>query len=145
MTDKNDPFAEMQQAWVTQQQKLLNDWVGTLKTTQSDSLRATWRTAVDVMEQQVESALKAQQESLMKGVANLESVDGVPEAAAAHVDQLKTTIGRWAEMQTEIWNVWFELVREAAPAPKTPADALMESWEDMAKRTMDIQRKWMSD
>lgn len=145
MTDKIDPFAEMQRAWVTQQQEMLNNWVGTLKNTKNDSLRASWRKAVDVMEQQVQSALTAQQDSLMKGVANVESIDGLPEAAEQHVDQLKTTIGRWAKMQTEIWHVWFELVREAAPAPKTPADSLMESWEDMAKRTMDIQRKWMSD
>lgn len=145
MTDKTDPLGEMQRAWAKQQQELLNNWVGTLKTSQNDSLRATWRKAVDVMEQQFESALEAQEGSLLKSIASLESIEGVPEAVETHVDQLKTSIGRWAEMQREIWRVWFEMVREAAPAPKTPADAMMESWEAMAKRTMAIQKKWMSD
>lgn len=144
MTENTDQFAEMQRAWVAQQQELLNDWLGTLKSSQGDSLRATWRKAADVMEQQMASALQAQEESLMKTVANLEEVDGVPEAVATHVEQLRTTIGRWAEVQREIWRVWFEMVREAAPAPKTPVETMVESWEEMAKRTMAIQQKWLS-
>lgn len=144
MTEKTDAFAEMQRAWVTQQQELLNNWLGSIKSSPNDSLRANWRKAADVMEQQVSSALEAQQKSLMACVTNLERVEGAPEAVAENVAQLKTTIGRWAEVQKDIWRVWFEMAREAAPAPKTPTDAVMESWEDMVKRTMSIQQKWLS-
>lgn len=144
MTDKTDQFTEMQRAWVAQQQQLLNDWLGSLKTSQPDSLRANWRKAADVMAQQVESALQAQEKSLMNSVANLEGIEGVPEAVATHVEQLKTTIGSWADVQRDIWKVWFDMLREAAPAAKTPADAMVESWEELAKRTMDIQKKWLS-
>lgn len=144
MTDKTDAFTEMQRAWVAQQQDLLNDWLGSLKNSQNDSFRANWRKAADVMEQQVSSALEAQQKALLTCVTNLESVEGAPEAVTENVEQLKTSLERWTEVQRETWRVWFDFVRTAAPAPKTPKDAAMETWEDMIKQTMSIQQKWLS-
>ena len=144
MTEKTDAFTEMQRAWAAQQQELLNDWLGSIKNSQNDSIRANWRKAADVMEQQVSSALAAQEKALMTCVANLESVEGAPEAMAENVEQLKTSLGRWTEVQRETLRVWFDFVREAAPAPKTPTDAAMESWEDMVKRTISMQQKWLS-
>ena len=140
MSEWSDQFAELQRSWVTQQQKMLSDWLGAVKASPDDSLRAQWRQAADVMEQQVSSALAAQEQSLMACVANMEKVDGASEA----VSQLKTTIERWTEVQRDTWRVWFDMLRKAAPTPKTPGEAMMQSWEEMVKQTMAIQEKWLS-
>lgn len=144
MSDYSEQFSELQKSWVAQQQKMLGDWLGSLKDSQDNSARASWRQVTDVMEQQVVSALDAQKTSLLSCVANMEGIEGAPEAMSSVVVQLKSGIEQWADVQQEMWRVWFDTLRNAAPAPATPADALMESWEDMVKRTMSIQAKWLA-
>lgn len=143
MSDMTEKFAEIQRAWVAQQQEMLDSWLGTLKGSRQDSLRAGWRKAAEVMEAQVNSALAAQTESLMACVASMENLEGTPEPVAQAVEQLKSTVESWTGMQREIWHIWFDMLRKSAPPPETPAEAVLESWEELVRHTMSIQEKWL--
>jgi len=144
MTQWSDQIAEFQRNWVTQQQKLLQDWLSSMKSAGADSPRAGWRQAADVMEQQVDSALDAQKRSLLTIAENLEEFDNAPEAFTEAMKQLEQGIEEWTEVQHRMWHVWFDMIRSTAPTPQTPGEAMMESWEDMVKQTMSIQEEWLS-
>lgn len=144
MSEWADQITEFQRNWVEQQQKLLSDWLESMKAAGGDSPRANWRKTADVMEQQVDSALDAQKRSLLAFAENLEGVEGAPEAFNQAVKQLEDGIDQWAEVQQRMWHVWFEMLRATAPAPQTPGEAMMEGWEDMVKRTMAVQQEWLT-
>lgn len=144
MTEWSDQITELQRNWVEQQQELLNGWLDSMKSAGGSSLRASWRKAADVMEQQVTSALDAQKQSLLSFVENMENIENAPDGLTLAVNQLEENIEQWAEVQRGIWKVWFDTLRSTAPAPQTPGEALMENWEDMVKRTMSIQEEWLS-
>jgi len=144
MSDWPEQMTELQRKWVEQQQKLLSDWLDSMKSAGGESPRASWRKAADIMEQQVDSALDAQKQSLMAFAENIENVEGAPEAYTQAVKQLEQGIEQWAEVQHKMWHVWFDMLRATAPAPQTPGETAMESWEDMVKRTMAVQEEWLS-
>lgn len=144
MSDWSEQLTEFQRAWVEQQQKLLSDWLDSMKSAGGGATGADWRKAADIMEQQVDSALEAQKRSLMFFAENLENVQGAPEAFTDAVKQLETGIEQWADVQHEMWRVWFDMLGSASPVPQTPGETMMKSWEDMVKRTMSVQEEWLS-
>jgi len=144
MSDWPDQITEFQRQWVEQQQKLLSDWLDSMKKAGEGSPRANWRAAADVMEQQVDSALDAQKQSLMAFTENLEQMEGAPDAFTDTVKQLEQGIEQWVEVQQGMWRSWFEMLRASAPAPQTPGETMVEGWEDMVKRTMAMQDEWLS-
>ena len=144
MADWTEQVAEMQRSWVAQQQQVMKEWLGSVKSPGDDSLRASWRNAADMMEEQLKSALDTQTRSLLSCVENIEKVDGMPEEAVKALAKTKETVNGWAQVQGDIWKVWFDTVRQTAPPPQTPAEALMESWEELAKKTMSIQNQWLA-
>jgi hypothetical protein len=144
MTKWPDQITEFQRNWVQQQQQLLNGWLDSMRSGGSDSLRATWRKASDVMEQQVNSALDAQRRSLLAFTENMANAEGAPEGFNQAAKQMEEGIERWAEVQRDMWKVWFDTLRDSAPEPQTPGEVLMKNWEDMVKRTTSIQEEWLS-
>lgn len=144
MSDWPDQISELQRNWVAQQQKLLSDWLDGMKGAGGGAAGSGWRQAADVMEQQVDSALEAQKQSLLALAENMENVEGAPETFSQAVKQLEEGVEQWTEVQHKMWRVWFDMMRAASPAPQTPGGAAMEHWEDMVKRTMSIQDQWLS-
>lgn len=144
MSEWSEQIAEFQRAWVEQQQKLLSDWLDSMKSTGGGAVGADWRKAADVMEQQVNSALDAQKRSLLSFAENMENVQGAPEAFTDALKQLETGIDQWADVQHKMWHVWFDMLRSTSPVPQTPGGTMMKSWEDMVKRTMSVQEEWLS-
>lgn len=144
MTEWTDQITELQRNWVEQQQKLLGGWLDSMRGAGSNPLRASWRKAADVMEQQVTSALDAQKQSMLSLVENMENIENPPDGLTLAIKQLEENVERWSDMQNGIWKVWFDALRDTAPAPQTPGEVLMENWEDMVKRTMSLQEEWLS-
>lgn len=144
MSEWSDQITEFQRAWVEQQQKMLSDWLDSMKRAGGGATGADWGKAADVMEQQVDSALDAQKQSLLSFAENMENVEGVPEAFTDAVKQLESGIERWTDVQHEMWRVWFDMLRRTSPVPQSPGEAMMKSWEDMVKRTMSVQEEWLS-
>ena len=138
-------ITELQRKWVEQQQQLLNDWLGTLQNAGVSATPNAWREAIDVIEQQVYSALDAQKQSLKTLIENTEKVEGVPEPITHLVHQLEDGIELWNDVQLRLWQVWFDMLRTSAPVPQNPAETLISNWQDMAQRAMSIQEQWLSN
>lgn len=144
MADWSDQITEMQKKWVEQQQKLMKDWLESMKSA-GGAPQADWRQAADVMEQQVNSALETQKRSLSSVAGNMESFESAPEELKQVVKQIEEGLERWTEVQRQMWKVWFDMLREASATPKSPADSMLENWENMVKQTMSVQEQWLSN
>jgi hypothetical protein len=54
---------------------------------------------------------------------------------------------RWTDMQEQMWNNWFEVMKKMEPA-KFPGGfdkdnlSFMGPWQDMSKKIMDAQAEW---
>lgn len=138
-------ITDFQRTWVEQQQKMMNDWLESMRGAGSDASPASWRKAADVMEKQVNSALDTQKDSLMAIAENMENLEGAPDAYAQAVNQLEQGIELWAEVQHRLWKVWFDMLRATSPVPQTPGEAMLESWQDMVRKSMTIQEQWLSN
>lgn len=144
MAEWSDQIAGMQRKWVEQQQKFMNDWLESMRRAGSGGPQGSWRQVADVMEEQVTSALDTQQRSLQGIIDNMKNVEGAPDEFAQAAKQMEEGIERWTEVQSKMWKVWFDTLREASTEPKTPTESMMANWEDMVKKTMSIQEQWLS-
>jgi hypothetical protein len=145
MAEWPSQIAEFQRTWVEQQQKMMSEWMDSLKNASNDASPASWRKAADVMEKQVNSALDSQKQSLMAIAGNVENIEGVPDAFTQTINQLEKGIELWADVQRRLWKVWFDMLRATSPVPQTPGEAMMENWQEMVRKTMSIQEQWLSN
>lgn len=145
MSEWPEQIAEFQRTWVQQQQKMMTDWLESLKGPGADVSPAGWRKAADVMEKQVTSALDTQKRSLVAFTENIEGIEGAPEGFSQAMTQLEEGIELWADLQHRLWKVWFDMLRATAPVPQTPGEAMLDSWQDMVKQSMEIQEQWLSN
>lgn len=145
MSEWPDQIAEFQRNWVQQQQKMLTDWLETLQSAGTAAPDNVWQQAVDVMEQQVNSALETQKRSLISLAENAENIEGAPEAVKQWAQQQEEGIKRWTDVQQQLWQVWFDMLRSGTPVAQTPGEAMMKNWQDMARRAMSVQEEWLSN
>lgn len=145
MAEWPNQIADFQRTWVEQQQKMMSDWLDSMQNASSEASPPSWRKAADVMEKQLNSALDTQKQSLLAITENMENVEGVPDAFVQAVNQLEKGIELWSEVQQRLWKVWFDMLRSTAPTPQTPGEAMLESWQDMVRKTMSMQEQWLSN
>jgi hypothetical protein len=145
MLKGTDQLAEFQRQWVEQQQQLLNNWLASLQSGGRGTAQNNWRTALDIIEQQINSALDAQKRSLVALIESAERVAGMPEPMAQGLHQLEEGIDRWNDVQRQLWQVWFDTLRAtSAPVPQTPGEMMFRNWQEMADRARSIQEQWLS-
>jgi hypothetical protein len=145
MLEWEEQISELQQNWVKQQQELLGDWLGTLQNAAPDKPANMWQDAVAVMEQQVNSVLDIQKQSLLSLAENSTHIQGMPDSYNQSIHQLEQGLERWTEIQQRLWQVWFDMLRSTAPAAQTPGESLVKNWQDMARRAISIQEQWLSN
>lgn len=138
-------IAEFQRKWTEQQQQLLRNWFDTLQGASGGTLPNTWRQAIDTMERQVNNTLDAQKRSLMALSGNARDVEGVPEPLTQWLCQLEKGIALWNEVQQRLWQVWFDMLRAAVPAPQNPGEVLAGNWEKMMQSALSLQEQWLTD
>lgn len=145
MTDWAEQITEFQRAWLEQQQQLLSGWVGNLQNVAGTSTpQNAWQQTIDAMEQQVNSVLDTQQQSLVALVKTIEQTGNASVGSHRWENQAEEGIELWIDTQHRLWKVWFEMLRNASPATKTPGEALAKNWQDLVDRAVDIQEQWLS-
>jgi hypothetical protein len=147
MLEWDEQISEFQHNWVKQQQELLGDWLGTLQNAGNAPPACMWQDAVGVMEQQVNSVLAVQKQSLLSLAENSKHIQGMPDAYSQWLQQLEKGLELWTEAQQRLWQVWFEMLRSTAPAAQTqtPGEALVKNWQDMARRAISVQEQWLTN
>ena len=145
MKDWAQQISEFQHSWLEQQEQLLSGWLSTMQNAGvPNTPQTTWRQAIDTMEQQVNSILDTQQQSLTALVKTVESAGNASLEPQQWEHQAEEGIELWVDTQHKLWKAWFEMLRSASPASQTPAEMVAKNWQDFMKRTVEAQEQWLS-
>jgi hypothetical protein len=145
MTSTAEQITEFQRNWLEQQQELMGNWFGTLqKAAESNTPETTWTEAIDTLEKQVDSALEMQQRSITTLLKTVEdSLDGTFDTDQLE-QQLEEGVNLWTDVQHQLWEIWFEMLRHASPVDPQSNVTLARNWQDFVDRAMDIQKQAFS-
>lgn len=144
MSDWVEQITGFQYAWIDQQRQLLAGWLGSLQDAGSGIPQNAWRQMIDANEQQINSVIDAQQQMLMSLVRTFENTGNISLESVQWTRQIEEGIDSWVDMQHQLWDVWFDMLRNTSPGKLKPGNNLAKNLQDLAERAADIQEQWLS-
>lgn len=150
MSNKN-AGENLVKTWGETQQKLLTDWLDTLRRFGGTPTLELWRKTVDTWQTSVKETLDAQTDWAQQWTEALAKAKGTPEELRELAREGREQLQRWTEAERELWQGWFNAVREINFRPEPGAGAqmggdLVQLWEDTAHKMIDAQadlvRRW---
>ena len=150
MSDKNTEEKVMK-TWGESQQKLMTDWLDTLRRLGGTPTLELWRKTVDTWQTSVKETLDAQMEWTRQWTETLAKAKGTPEELRELAREGREQLQRWTEAERDLWQGWFNVAREInfRPEPGAGAQAgkdLVQLWQDSAHKMIDTQadlvRRW---
>ena len=150
MSDKNTNETILK-TWSETQQKLLADWLDTLRKLGGTPTLELWRQTVDTWQNSVKETVDARAEYTRQLTETLANAKGTPEELHAVAREGREQLQHWTEAERDLWQGWFNAVREInfRPEPGAGAQAgrdLVQLWQDNAHKMIDAQaalvRRW---
>ena len=150
MSDKNTEES-LVKTWAQSQQKLLTDWLDTLRRLGGTPTLELWTKTVDAWQSSVKETLNARAELTRQWTEALANAKGTPEELRELARQGREQLQTWAAAERELWQGWFNIVRHInfRPEPGAGAQAgrdLVQLWQDSAHKMIDAQadlvRRW---
>jgi hypothetical protein len=152
MSDKNTNESLFKN-WADSQQKLLTDWLDTLRKLGGTPTMELWKTTVDAWQNSVKQTLDAHTAWTHQWIEVLTNAKGTPEELQTLVRQGKEQLQQWTEAERDLWQSWFNVVREINFKPESGdkqqvANDLLQLWQENAYKMIDAQanfvRRWSS-
>lgn len=138
-------------SWAESQQKLLTDWIDTMRKLGGTPTMELWKTTVDVWQDSVKATLDAQTKWTHQWIEILTHAKGTPEELEDLVRQGREQLQQWTEAERDLWQNWFNIVRdisfkpESGERPQLGSD-LLQLWQNSAYKMIDAQtnfvRRW---
>lgn len=144
MADWTDQITQFQRSCMEQQQKMLAGWFGNLQKTGTNTPKNVWRQAIDTLEQQVHGVLETQQQSFKALLKTIDQSGNASPEITQWEQQATAGMSFWMNMQQQLWKTWFDILRNASPAPREPGEVLAQNWQDMVQQAMAMQQQWLS-
>ena len=150
MSDKKSD-ENLLKTWAETQQKLLTDWLDTLRKLGGTPTLELWTKTVDAWQSSVKETLDAQTDWTKQWTETLANARGTPEELRELARQGRDQLQHWAEAERELWQSWFNIVRDInfRPEPGAGAQAdknLVQLWQDSVLKMIDAQaslvRRW---
>ncbi len=150
MTDKNTNES-MLKTWSETQQKLLTDWLDTLRKLGGTPTLELWTKTVDAWQSSVKETIDARAEWARQWTETLANAKGTPEELRDLASKGQEQLQQWAEAERDLWQGWFNIARHInfRPEPGTGAQAggdLVQLWQESAHKMIDAQaslvRSW---
>ena len=150
MSEKNT-HETILQTWSETQQKLLNDWLDTLRKLGGTPTLELWRQTVDTWQNSVKETVDARAEYTRQLTETLAEAKGTPEEFRELVREGREQLQHWTEAERDLWKGWFDVAREInfRPEPGTGAQAgkdLVQLWQESTHKMIDAQaaliRRW---
>ena len=150
MSGKNTNESLMK-TWAETQQKLLTDWLDTLRKLGGTPTLELWTKTVDAWQSSVKETVDARAEFTRQLTDTLANAKGTPEELRALAREGREQLQHWTEAERDLWQGWFNAVREInfRPEPGAGAQAgrdLVQLWQDSAHKMIDAQaalvRRW---
>ena len=137
--------------WSETQQKLLTDWLDTMRKLGGTPTLELWTKTVDAWQSSVKETVDARAESTRQLIETLTTAKGTPEELRELARQEREQLQHWTEAERDLWQGWFNVAREInfRPEPGAGAQAgkdLVQLWQDSAHKMIDTQadlvRRW---
>jgi hypothetical protein len=150
MSDKNANESLLKN-WAESQQKLLTNWLDTLRKFGGTPTMELWKATVDAWQNSVKETLDAQTKWTHQWIEVLTNAKGTPEELQTLVRQGREQLQQWTEAEQDLWQSWFKIVREINFKPEAGArqqagNDLLQLWQDSAYKMIDAQtsfvRRW---
>jgi hypothetical protein len=150
MSDKNTNETILK-TWSETQQKLLNDWLDTLRKLGGTPTLELWRQTVDTWQNSVKETVDARAEYTRQLTETLANAKGTPEEFRELAREGREQLQHWTEAERDLWKGWFDVAREInfRPEPGTGAQAgkdLVHLWQESTHKMIDAQaaliRRW---
>ena len=150
MSDKNTNETILK-TWSETQQKLLADWLDTLRKLGGTPTLELWRQTVDTWQNSVKETVDARAEYTRQLTETLAKAKGSPEEFRELAREGREQLQHWAEAERDLWKGWFDVAREInfRPEPGTGAQAgkdLLQLWQESTHKMIDTQaaliRRW---
>jgi hypothetical protein len=138
---------DMFKTWTDVQRKTWEGWFDTVKNFDPAQPSQIWAKTVDAWQESIKNTLSAQVEGSRIWAENIGSIKGAPKETAAWAQQIQETTVRWTDMQQQMWDNWFEVMRKTDPSKyvgkwDTEGQTFFKSWQDMMQKSMDVQADW---
>jgi len=138
-TDEN-----LLKTWAEAQQKLLTDWLDTLRRLGGTPTLELWTKTVDTWQSSVKETADARAEWTREWTEALANARGAPEELRELAREGREQLKHWSEAERELWQGWFNIVRDInfRPEPGAGAQAgrdLVQLWQDSAHKMIDAQ------
>ncbi len=150
MSDKNTDESPLK-TWAEAQQKLLTDWLDTMRKLGGTPTLELWTKTVDAWQSSVKETMDARADSTRQLIETLANAKGTPAELRELARKEQEQVQHWAEAERELWQGWFNIVRHInfKPEPGAGAQAgrdLVQLWQDSAHKMIDAQaalvRRW---
>src|SRR5437764_11091751 len=105
--------------WADTQQKLLTDWLNTVRGFGGAPTLELWKKTVDAWQSSVKETLDTQAEWTRQWTEMLANAKGTPEEMGELARQGREQLQRWVEAERELWQGWFKIAREINFRPET--------------------------
>lgn len=149
MTEWTKQAEEMFKAWGDAQRNLMDQWVENIKSLGGIQDPELWNQTINTWEETAKNSFNSQSEWMQGWVDQFKEVEGLPEQAVTLVDRFQEMGERWKDTQDQIWDKWFEMLKDFDPtqsaekwmeASKNPVQA----WQQATQRLFDAQSEWFN-
>ncbi len=148
MSDWQEQAKNMYKTWSDTQKTLLENWTETVESFTGKPDTAWWDKAMETWEKTVENAFSSQTEMTESWISNMSAIDGMPAQAVESLERFQEMAGQWQGTQQDLWNRWFEMVKEFSPVEPTEqmSDLFrdqVKTWQEATQKVMEAQEEWM--
>jgi hypothetical protein len=138
---------DLMTSWITAQQQLMTSWMDAVRGLGGGQVARGWGDFVSAWQQSVTQGLDLQAEWMQRWSDNLASAEGTPEPLREQIRAGQDVFQNWTRAQKELWQIWFEAMKNANPAVDAGGVAQMgqnmqQLWGDAMQRLIDTQTAW---
>jgi gas vesicle protein len=143
MTQSQDLF----KSWMDMQMKTWDSWFKSMQETEKMDPTQMWVKSIEAWQATIKNTLSAQVEGSRIWAESVSSLQGAPDVTGDWAKQVQGMAKNWTELQQQMWDNWFEAIKNADPAElmnqwNVDGSPLMTGWQEMTQKITEAQSEW---
>jgi gas vesicle protein len=136
MKETQEMMRQMMTSWSSTQQQMIEQWLDIVEQTGGSQGSQMWRQTLSVWESSVKRAMEAQNATMNSWMSQVQEAESMPDEAKERIEEGRAIMKRWTETQNDLWEKWFETMRQMDPAKYE------SNWQEMTKHSVSVWRAY---
>lgn len=136
MKETQEMMRQMMTSWSSTQQQMIEQWLDIVEQTGGSQGSQMWRQTLSVWESSVKRAMEAQNATMNSWMSQVQEAESMPAEAKERIEEGRAIMKRWTETQNDLWEKWFETMRQMDPAKYE------SNWQEMTKHSVSVWRAY---